>query len=330
MITKSNCPILPKKLNNMTPIEEPTIPPSSKTVPILKSTLLLFQWDRTPETEGATNWLATEATATGGGTPNNSFILLNHDGNVRIAAGSSPGASEGITVLDGGNVSFSGNVSGSSTSTGSFGRIQASNIAGNSDINILDDVNFNNVTLTNLDADSGNIGGSKSNEFHVIANTGEDDLLIDKDGVGINFEIAKERYKTDNIEKICNENNLIHKKGIEVGHIFKLGDKYSKSMNLSIADSENNNHFLQMGCYGIGVSRIIAAAIEQNYDTNGIIWPKSISPFDAVIIEIDGDKNEEVRKYSESIYEMLINRNIDVILDDRNAKLGNKLMTGSW
>ena len=80
-----------------------------------------------------------------------------------------------------------------------------------------------------------------------------------------------------------------------------------------------------MGCYGIGVSRIIAAAIEQNYDTNGIIWPKSISPFDVVIIEIDGDKNEEVRKYSESIYEMLINRDIDVILDDRNAKLGNKL-----
>ena len=96
-------------------------------------------------------------------------------------------------------------------------------------------------------------------------------------------------------------------------------------MNLSIADSENNNHFLQMGCYGIGVSRIIAAAIEQNYDTHGIIWPKSISPFDVVIIEIDGDKNEEVRKYSESIYEMLINRDIDVILDDRNAKLGNKL-----
>ena len=181
------------------------------------------------------------------------------------------------------------------------------------------------LEYTMVDADSGNIGGSKSNEFHVIADTGEDDLLIDKDGVGINFEIAKEKYKTDDIEKISSENGLIHKKGIEVGHIFKLGDKYSKSMNLSIADSENNNHFIQMGCYGIGVSRIIAAAIEQNYDSNGIIWPKSISPFDVVLIEIDGEKNEDVRKYSESIYEMLINREIDVILDDRNAKLGNKL-----
>ena len=80
-----------------------------------------------------------------------------------------------------------------------------------------------------------------------------------------------------------------------------------------------------MGCYGIGVSRIIAAAIEQSYDTNGIIWPKSISPFDVVLIEIEGDKNGDVRKYSERIYEMLINREIDVILDDRNIKLGNKL-----
>ena len=181
------------------------------------------------------------------------------------------------------------------------------------------------LEYTMVDADSGNIGGSQSNEFHVIANTGEDDLLIDKDGVGINFEIAKEKYKADDIKKISTENNLSHKKGIEVGHIFKLGDKYSKSMNLSIADSENNNHFLQMGCYGIGVSRIIAAAIEQNYDANGIIWPRSISPFEVVLIEIDGNKNEDVRKYSENIYEMLIHRKIDVILDDRNNKLGNKL-----
>ena len=74
MITKSNCPIFPKKLNKRTPIEEPTTPPNNKTVPILKSTLLLFQWDKTPETEGATNWLATEATATGGGIPKNIMI----------------------------------------------------------------------------------------------------------------------------------------------------------------------------------------------------------------------------------------------------------------
>ena len=148
------------------------------------------------------------------------------------------------------------------------------------------------LEYTMVDADSGNIGGSKSNEFHVIANTGEDDLLIDKSGVGINFEIAQKKYKTDNIDEIIKVHELTHKKGIEVGHIFKLGDKYSSAMNLSIPDSENNLRSLQMGCYGIGVSRIIAAAIEQNHDSNGIIWPKSISPFDAVIIEIDGNKND--------------------------------------
>ena len=80
-----------------------------------------------------------------------------------------------------------------------------------------------------------------------------------------------------------------------------------------------------MGCYGIGVSRIIAAAIEQNHDENGIKWPVSISPFKIVIIEIDGHKNDSVRLYSNDLYEKLTAKGIEVILDDRNAKLGNKL-----
>ena len=173
-----------------------------------------------------------------------------------------------------------------------------------------------------VDADSGNIGGSKSNEFHVIADTGEDDLLIDKDGVGINFEIAKEKYKTDDIEKISSENGLIHKKGIEVGHIFKLGDKYSKSMNLSIADSENNNHFLQMGCYGIGVSRMVAASIEQCNDEKGIIWPKAIAPYDVAIVPVGYNKNEKIKNFADSIYKKLIENNIQPLLDDRDISAG--------
>jgi prolyl-tRNA synthetase len=176
-----------------------------------------------------------------------------------------------------------------------------------------------------VDADSGNIGGSKSNEFHVIADTGEDDLLIDQDGIGVNFEIAKIKYKSDDIKKIINENNLVHKKGIEVGHIFKLGDKYSKAMNLSIADVESKICNIEMGCYGIGVSRIIAAAIEQNHDDKGIVWPATIAPFKIVIIEIDGHKNESVRLYSSEIYEELSAKGVEAILDDRNSKLGNKL-----
>jgi prolyl-tRNA synthetase len=181
------------------------------------------------------------------------------------------------------------------------------------------------LEYTMVDADSGNIGGSKSNEFHVIADTGEDDLLIDQDGIGVNFEIAKIKYKSDDIKKIINENNLVHKKGIEVGHIFKLGDKYSKAMNLSIADVESKICNIEMGCYGIGVSRIIAAAIEQNHDDKGIVWPATIAPFKIVIIEIDGHKNESVRLYSSEIYEELSAKGVEAILDDRNSKLGNKL-----
>ena len=181
------------------------------------------------------------------------------------------------------------------------------------------------LEYTMVDADSGNIGGSKSNEFHVIADTGEDDLLIDQDGIGVNYEIAKTKYNSDNIKKIINENNLVHKKGIEVGHIFKLGDKYSKAMNLSIADVESKICNIEMGCYGIGVSRIIAAAIEQNHDDKGIVWPATIAPFKIVIIEIDGHKNESVRLYSSELYEKLSAKGVEVILDDRNSKLGNKL-----
>ena len=181
------------------------------------------------------------------------------------------------------------------------------------------------LEYTMVDADSGNIGGSKSNEFHVIADTGEDDLLIDQDGIGVNYEIAKTKYNSDDIKKIINENNLVHKKGIEVGHIFKLGDKYSKAMNLSISDVESKICNIEMGCYGIGVSRIIAAAIEQNHDDKGIVWPATIAPFKIVIIEIDGHKNESVRLYSSELYEGLSAKGVEVILDDRNSKLGNKL-----
>ena len=181
------------------------------------------------------------------------------------------------------------------------------------------------LEYTMVDADSGNIGGSKSNEFHVIADTGEDDLLIDQNGIGLNYEIAKTKYNSDDIKKIIKENNLVHKKGIEVGHIFKLGDKYSKSMNLSIADAESKICNIEMGCYGIGVSRIIAAAIEQNHDDKGIVWPATIAPFKIVIIEIDGHKNESVRIYSSELYEKLSAKGVEVILDDRNSKLGNKL-----
>ena len=96
-------------------------------------------------------------------------------------------------------------------------------------------------------------------------------------------------------------------------------------MNLSIADVESKICNIEMGCYGIGVSRIIAAAIEQNHDDKGIVWPATIAPFKIVIIEIDGHKNESVRLYTSELYEGLSAKGVEVILDDRNSKLGNKL-----
>ena len=186
---------------------------------------------------------------------------------------------------------------------------------------------FKNLMLdfTIVDADSGNIGGNESNEFHVIADTGEDDLLLDDSLNGMNLEIAKLKYKEDDLETLIKKTNLTHKKGIEVGHIFKLGQKYSEKMNAKITTKDSKTINMYMGCYGIGVSRIVAAAIEQLHDNEGINWPKSIAPFNTVIIEIDGHKNSKVRSHSETIYKLLNENRIENIYDDRDANLGKKI-----
>ena len=115
------------------------------------------------------------------------------------------------------------------------------------------------------------------------------------------------------------------KKGIEVGHIFKLGTKYSEPMKTKITDENSKYSPVHMGCYGIGVTRIVAAAIEQNNDSRGIIWPDSLSPFEAVIIDIDSGQDIQVQKFAESLYQDLYNNNVDVIYDDRDIGFGNKV-----
>ena len=186
---------------------------------------------------------------------------------------------------------------------------------------------FNSLMLnfTMVDADSGNIGGSESHEFHVIADTGEDDLLLDDSFNGMNIEIAKERYQEEDLEKIADKSGMKLKKGIEVGHIFKLGTKYSKPMNLRFTDEKSQINNVFMGCYGIGISRVVAAAIEQNFDDRGIIWPKIMAPFQVAIIELDSKNNCEIKEYGENIYRALKKNGVDVIYDNRNLKLGNKL-----
>ncbi len=113
-------------------------------------------------------------------------------------------------------------------------------------------------------------------------------------------------------------------RGIEVGHVFQLGDTYSKSMQLTVLDENGKAATPLMGCYGIGVSRLVAAAIEQNHDDNGIIWPKNIAPFQVAIVTINFDKSELVRDESIKLYEQLKLQGIDVVLDDRKARPGVK------
>ena len=109
------------------------------------------------------------------------------------------------------------------------------------------------------------------------------------------------------------------KRGIEVGHIFQLGNKYSKAMNATVLDDNGNAVVMSMGCYGMGVTRLVGAIIEQNHDENGILWPAIIAPFHVVIIAINAHKSKQVTKVAEEIYTQLSDNNIEVLLDDRDG-----------
>jgi prolyl-tRNA synthetase len=114
-------------------------------------------------------------------------------------------------------------------------------------------------------------------------------------------------------------------RGIEVGHIFQLGTKYSETMNATVLDENGKATVMTMGCYGIGVTRIVAAAIEQNHDDNGIIWPASLAPFDVAIAPINMQKSDEVRDAASKLYDELTAAGLDVLLYDEKARLGGML-----
>jgi prolyl-tRNA synthetase len=111
-------------------------------------------------------------------------------------------------------------------------------------------------------------------------------------------------------------------RGIEVGHIFQLGTKYSKSMNAVVLGEDGKSHVMPMGCYGIGVSRIVAAAIEQNHDDNGICWPEPLAPFQVAILPMNAAKSYRVREAAEQLYEELRAADVEVLLDDRSVRPG--------
>lgn len=114
------------------------------------------------------------------------------------------------------------------------------------------------------------------------------------------------------------------KRGIEVGHIFQLGKKYSEAMNATVLDENGKSVVMTMGCYGIGVSRVVASCIEQNHDDQGIIWPDAIAPFHIALIPLNAHKSQEVAELSEKLYSELTDMGFDVLLDDRNERPGVK------
>lgn len=111
-------------------------------------------------------------------------------------------------------------------------------------------------------------------------------------------------------------------RGIEVGHVFQLRRKYSEAMNATVLDQNGKAIVMEMGCYGIGVTRIVAAAIEQNNDERGIIWTRTMAPFDAVIVPMNYHKSETVRRAADKLYAELLAAGVDVLLDDRDERAG--------
>ena len=194
-------------------------------------------------------------------------------------------------------------------------------------------------------ADTGPIGGDLSHEFIILAETGESQIFADKRIFEINLDkydfsdaslsemrkdftdiyaATDEKFDEKKFNSEVIKKNQIKTKGIEVGHIFYFGDKYSKPMNCLIDDKSGKKISVKMGSYGIGVSRLVGAAIEANY-TNGIMkWPKPISPYDVVIIPSISKNNKENLQKAENIYQELKKQNIDVLLDDVDENMSNK------
>ena len=117
-------------------------------------------------------------------------------------------------------------------------------------------------------------------------------------------------------------------RGIEVGHVFYLGTKYSKAMNATFLDVDGKPKHFEMGCYGIGITRLPAAAIEQNHDAKGIIWPDAIAPFTVVICPLNADRFPDVQAAADKLYKQLLDNGVDVILDDRGERPG--AMFADW
>ena len=196
-----------------------------------------------------------------------------------------------------------------------------------------------------MKADTGPIGGDLSHEFIILAETGESKIYADKRIFEIpvdkykntqdslnkmrsdfsNFyAVTDDQFKSDEFNKKVSTENQIQTKGIEVGHIFYFGDKYSKPMKCSVDSKEGKKIFVKMGSYGIGVSRLVGALIEAKYVKDKMKWPKSVSPFDVVIIPSINKNDTSNLDKAIKVYEKLKTSGIDVLLDDVDENLSTK------
>ncbi len=194
-----------------------------------------------------------------------------------------------------------------------------------------------------MTAESGPIGGDMSHEFLILADTGESQVFCDRAILDYSVSDSSIDYKSDlqsTVDKWTSlyaatdekhdksqENvlgdKLISARGIEVGHIFYFGKKYSQSMNARVPDRDGNMVSVEMGSYGIGVSRLVAAVIEAYHDDNGILWPPDLSPFDVGLINLNvGDQASS--QMSLEVYQKLTNAGVEVLYDDRDERAGVK------
>ena len=190
------------------------------------------------------------------------------------------------------------------------------------------------LTPISLRAETGPIGGNLSHEFQILANTGESTLYYDKDLETLNPEnldpdnlqsyYAAVDDQHDEINCPVKKENLKISKGIEVGHIFYFGTKYSEKLNAYVQDQNGKKIPVHMGSYGIGVSRLVGALIEANHDDKGIKWPKSVAPFTLSIVNLMPD-NQNCNTKSLEYYSYFMSNNIDVLYDDRDCSIGKKL-----
>jgi prolyl-tRNA synthetase len=200
------------------------------------------------------------------------------------------------------------------------------------------------LTAIPMQAESGPIGGNLSHEFIILADTGESKVYIDKRLLelklpeNINYEsdskdivhswtkfhaVTEDMFDQEAYEENVDEENRLSTRGIEVGHVFYFGDKYTKPLNANVQDKHGTMNPIQSGSYGIGVSRLVAAIIEASHDEKGIIWPESVSPFDIALINLN-PKNEELVQICDKLYAKL-QLSQSVLYDDTSNSVGEKL-----